>query len=322
MLRELREILEHPPERITSAKEKVGRFLDRITKINVPGIGGIEVTERKSEAQWRKPADELLKLLAESDLPLLFLLDEFPTFLKLVAKKKSREEVEAVLNWFRAARHDLKDHQVRFLVTGSIGLKGVVREFGLAPAVNEFDTHEIPPLTDPEALGLLESLAHDNGLRLDLAGRREILRLLGANWPILLQLFISEIQEGEFPTSPTKQELAALYRDRLVHGSRNQYCDGMYDRLKEVFSPTECQLAREILKAACCAAEGLSREKFEDIHARLVPDSAHRLVAAHELDQVLDTLKHDGYLLQQTSGPQLTRFASNILRDFWRRKTA
>jgi hypothetical protein len=321
MVGELRKIMEQPQSKVAWAREKLTRVLDRIRKIELPLVGTIEMSQDKAIAAWRKPADQFLGLLAEEDVPALFLLDEFPTFLKLVAKKGKREEVEAVLNWFRAARHALKDRHARFLVTGSIGLKGVVRGLGLAPAVNEFDTHEIPPLTDTEADGLLATLAIDNGLPLGAKGRSQILKLLGANWPILLQLFISEIQDGEFIKAPTAKELDRIYHERLVHGSRNQYCDGMFDRLKEIFSPSESQLAREILKAACRNADGLSRDDFEAAHERLVSEPSHRALT-DELDQVLDTLKHDGYLLQQTEGKQLTRFASNILRDFWLRKTS
>jgi len=326
MLSELRKAIEQPASKISwateKATEKIAAFLDRIRKIDLPTLGGIEIDKPKAQPAWRKPADEFLSVLCESDVPALFLLDEFPTFLKLVAKKTSRDEVEAVLNWFRAARHALKHSPARFLVTGSIGLKGVVKGLGLAPAINEFDTHEIPPLAEEEALGLLEKLAADNKLALDLPGRRHILKLLGANWPILLQLFIVEIQDCQFPQPPTLSDLDQLYHERLVHGVRNQYCDGMYDRLKDIFAAGECQLAREILRATCRAPGGLSRDDFEAIHARLIPEPAHRSLVADELDYVLDTLKHDGYLLQQTTGKQLTCFGSNILRDFWLRKTA
>jgi len=263
-----------------------------------------------------------MELLSGADAPILFLLDEFPTFLKLVAKQRSRDEVEAVLNWFRAARHELKDKQVRFLVTGSIGLKGVVRSLGLAPAVNEFDPHEIPPLNDAEALGLLEKLAKDNSIPLDLRGRRKILVLLGANWPILLQLFISEIQEGEFTKPPTAKQLETIYHGRLVNGSRNQYCEGMFDRLKDAFTESERRLAREILKVTCRSVDGLGRPDFDAIHLRIDPQLSALASGIEELDHVLDTLNHDGYLLQVNTGPRLTRFGSNILRDFWLRKTA
>ena len=82
-------------------------------------------------------------------------------------KKTSRDEVEAALNWFRSARHELSDSSARFLVTGSIGLKSVVRRLGLSPTINDFDVREIPPLKEAEALDLLQRLAADNDVPLD-----------------------------------------------------------------------------------------------------------------------------------------------------------
>jgi uncharacterized protein len=321
MVSELRKVLEQPASLAAHLKARTATLLSGIKTIEVPYIASVELSASEGVSKWRKPADEFLKVIGGADVPILFLLDEFPTFLKLVAKKRSRDEVEAVLNWFRAARHDLKDKQVRFLVTGSIGLKGVVRNLGLTPTLNEFDTHEIPPLTEAEALGLLETLARDNGIPLDLRGRRKILSLLGANWPILLQLFVSEIQEGEFRKPPTAKQLDAIYRERLVNGSRNQYCDGMFDRLKDVFTDSERRLAREILKAVC-RADGLSREDFDAMHFKLDPELSHHASGIEELDHVIETLKHDGYLLQENSGKRLTCFGSGILRDFWLRKTS
>ncbi len=320
MLDKLRKALKRPKGWTSRATEKATALLSRIEKLEVPGVGGVELGTRSPG--WRKPADEFMELLSGADVPILFLLDEFPTFLKLVAKQRSRDEVEAVLNWFRAARHELKDKQVRFLVTGSIGLKGVVRSLGLAPAINEFDPHEIPPLSDTEALGLLEKLAKDNNIPLDVRGRRKILGLLGANWPILLQLFVSEIQEGEFTKPPTDRQLETIYHGRLVNGSRNQYCEGMFDRLKDAFTESERRLAREILKVTCRSVDGLGRPDFDAIHLRIDPQLSALASGIEELDHVLDTLKHDGYLLQVNTGTRLTRFGSNILRDFWLRKTA
>jgi len=299
-----------------------GAFLKRIEQINVMGQG-IKLTAATASSQpWRKLADEFLALLKETDAPFLFLLDEFPAFLTLVARKSAREEVEAVLNWFRSARHELLDGAPRFLVTGSIGLKGVVRRLGLTPSINDFDVLDIPPFGDDEALKLLARLAEDNHAPLDDKGRRHVLRLLGANWPILLQLFICEIQDAGFKKAPAKAQLDRLYRERIVGGNRNEYCDGMMSRLKQAFSESEGRLAREILKNLCRSEGGVTREAIEAIHARLVPEAAHRALLGDELDYVLDTLKHDGYLLQETGGGQRTRFASNILRDYWLRKTS
>jgi hypothetical protein len=312
--------LDQPAHKLPWLKEKGAEFLKRLERIEFHGVK-IELSGSKEPA-WRPAADDFLRLLKESDAPLLFLLDEFPAFLNLVVKRTSRDEVEAALNWFRSARHELSDSSARFLVTGSIGLKSVVRRLGLSPTINDFDVREIPPLKDAEALDLLQHLAADNNVPLDEPGCRHILQLLGANWPILLQLFVSEIQDEAFTKPPTPSALGRLYRERLVAGSRNKYCDNMFDRLKDIFSESECRLAREILRTLCRAPRPFSRGDLEGLHACLIPQDAHRSLLADELDYVLDALKHDGYLLQAAGGGQRTGFASHILRDYWRRKTS
>jgi hypothetical protein len=131
--------------------EKSTNFLNRIEELKVMGQGIKLAPTKDKSAEWQPIADKLIQVLQETNAPILFLLDEFPVFLNLIARKHPHEEVEALLNWFRAARHDLVDLAPRFLVTGSIGLKGVVRRLGLSPTINDFQTLEIPPLTATES---------------------------------------------------------------------------------------------------------------------------------------------------------------------------
>ena len=320
MVRAIRVALNKPEPKLAWIKSKGKEFLNRMASIKFP-VGEIELNAPMADHAWRLVADDLQALLNESGAPLLFLLDEFPVFLNLVAGKSSREEVEAVLNWFRALRTE-PNVSFRFLVTGSIGLKAVVRRLGLAPSINDFDTLEIPPLEESEALELVCCLAKDNAIVLSKKNPGQILRLLGANWPILIQLFVSEIQDANFRTPPTALQLTGLYQSRLVNDGRsNEYCSGMFTRLKVVFTASECRLAREILKQLCASARGLSREEFETIHARLIPDAAQRSLQDDDLENVIEVLKHDGYVLRENEGECRTRFASNILRDYWRFKT-
>jgi hypothetical protein len=300
------------------------RFLKRIESLNVGGVG-IQLAPAAAK-NWRPIADAFLELLAHSEVPILYLLDEFPWFLDLVAKQSSPAEAAAVLAWFRHARLELADQPARFLVTGSIGLDGLVRRLGLSPTINDFDPIEIPPLKEVDALEFLERLAHDEEVRLSEKGRRTILRLLGTNWPILLQLFVSEIQEWQTDEdrkrAPTDAELRRIYQDCLVNGNRNKYCSEMWDRIPKVFATSEARLAREILKELRLLPAGLTGQEIEMIHARLVPDAEHRAHVAPELDYVLDTLRHDGYVVRTAENERRTRFASNILRDYWIHRSA
>ena len=115
----------------------------------------------------------------------------------------------------------------------------------------------------PKPLTSSSASLRDNDVPLDEAGCRHILQLLGANWPILLQLFVSEIQDEAVTKPPTPSALDQLYRERLVGGSRNEYCDNMFDRLKDIFNESECRLAREILRTLCRAPRPFSRGDLE-----------------------------------------------------------
>lgn len=296
-------------------------LLARIEKLEVLGNGITLTPARSNSDAWRPLADEFQKLLQDADLPIYFLLDEFPWYLGHLARKHTAEEVEAVLNWFRSARQNLAGGKTRFLVTGSIGLEGLLRRIGLSPAANDFDTIEIPPLNDDEALDFLMQLSNGEHIPLSEAAGRRILKLMGANWPILLELFMSELQDKELKKSPTMPELKNLYEVRMVRGSRNKYCQEMFTRLskEELFSPTERRIAIETLKRLT-SQPAVGGSDLESIHSKIVPDERVRSVTGDELGFVIDTLRHDGYLLRRDDGQY--QFASNILRDYWIHRTA
>lgn len=296
-------------------------LLARIEKLEVLGNGITLTPARSNSDAWRPLADEFQKLLQDADLLIYFLLDEFPWYLGHLARKHTAEEVEAVLNWFRSARQNLAGGKTRFLVTGSIGLEGLLRRIGLSPAANDFDTIEIPPLNDDEALDFLVQLSNGENIPLSEAAGRRILKLMGANWPILLELFMSELQDKELKKSPSTPELKDLYEVRMVRGSRNKYCQEMFTRLskEELFSPTERRIAFETLKRLT-SQPAVGGSDLESIHSKIVPDERVRSVTGDELGFVIDTLRHDGYLLRRDDGQY--QFASNILRDYWIHRTA
>ncbi len=323
MLKETKKLLQTSPDKLSWLKHTGRGAASVLKRIEEISLSGIKLTPGQPAVDaWEPIADEFLALLREHELPIIFMLDEFPWFLGHVAANHSSAEVDATLNWFRKVRQELADGPTRFLVTGSIGLTGLLRRLGLSPAANDFDSIDIEPLTDKEAMLFLEERAEGERIVLSLAARRRILERLGVGWPLLLGIFLSEIQDHAAEKGPSIRDIDRLYEDRMVRGSRNKYCQEMFTRLTkpEMFSSSERRLAQEILRDLCRSDQAFGHGDFDAIHARLVPDAAHRSQLATELDYVMETIRHDGYLVRQRDG--LHTFASHILRDFWLHHTA
>ncbi|MCW1924497.1 hypothetical protein OKA05_18165 [Luteolibacter arcticus] len=127
--------------------------LSAIRGIETVSIAGNEIRLAKG-SDWKKPAEAFLKQLTQHDGRITFLLDEFPILVDAAAKQ-DRDDCEAMLRWFREWRQRTADSGIRFLVTGSIGLANVVRRHNFADTVNDFDSLDLPPLTETDALKLI-----------------------------------------------------------------------------------------------------------------------------------------------------------------------
>lgn len=330
MLAESKRVLETPPEKISwlrQAGRQVAAVVKRIDQITVLGQGIKLAPGQSAVRDWQPVADQFLELLKEHQLPIYFMLDEFPWFLGHVATNHTSAEVDAALNWFRKLRLELTDMPARFLVTGSIGLKGLLRRLNLTPAANDFDNIEIEPLTDSDAMEFLRELSVGENLNLPEEVRRRMLERLGVGWPLLLATFLAEVQDDREGLAISVEDIDRLYDDRMVRGNRNKYCEEMFSRVTkpELFSNSERRLAQEILRDLCRASKGFGLDELAAIQSRMVPDASHRALLTGELDFVIETLIHDGYLYRRKdSNPAQDgrlEFASKILRDYWRYHT-
>lgn len=329
MLAEVKRNLESPPTEgwLKQAGSRAVAALKRVDEISLLGAKIKLAQGQPAVSDWQPVADQFLGLLKDHQLPIYFLLDEFPWFLGHVAAHHTTADVDAALNWFRKVRLQLTDLPARFLVTGSIGLRGLLRRLNLTPAANDFDTIAIEPFSESESLEFLEGLSAGEKLVVPVEARRRIFERLGVGWPLLLATFLAEVQDHCDEREVTIADVDRIYEERMVRGIRNKYCEEMHSRVakQELFSATERRLSEEILRELCRQPDGFGHDDLAAIHARLVPDETLRSQQAAELDYVVETLIHDGYVYRicepgSARDGRLT-FASNILSDYWRHRT-
>ena len=287
-------------------------------------LAGTKVSFKKDSKDWQKPADALFEQLLKCDGPITFLLDEFPILVDAVAKS-DREECEAMLRWFRELRQRTSDSQIRFLVTGSIGLANVVRRHGFSDTVNDFDSVELPPLSSDDGQQFILTLAEGAGLTLNEEHARQMLALVGNAYPYFLQIFLAEIDDACPPKEGEKRAITSdlitsIYRERIITGPRNKYLPHMWERLERSMPLDEVMIARAILRAIAKQDGGLAREQLAAAAREALPEESG--LDDDALQQVLEVLKHDAYLLQNSDSPYRFSFFSNLLHDYWKRRHA
>lgn len=296
--------------------EKIMGQFNRIESIEASGIG-MKLRESVGD-NWKRTAEMFLHKLTKMEHRVLFLLDEFPILVKQIEKQEG--DVENMLRWFRDWRQDYKTDRIKFLVTGSIGLDNVARKMGLEDTINDFNTISLPPLTKKEAIEFMEKLSQDNGFQLSLRAKTTILEYLGPPWPYFLQIFLAEIKNRQDRENIklTSETIKRIYHEHMVFGPKNKYLSHMFGRLREIFSHDELRLGRAVLKECAQKPAGITRSDIQKIHRRTIKDNMLR--DEEQMDYVMDVLKHDGYLIQDVYGEQKTKFFSNMLKDYWKRR--
>jgi uncharacterized protein len=283
------------------------------------GIFGVDFNQA-AETDWGQAAGALLQALIEEQNPVLIMIDEFSVFVNSLARR-SPAEAEKMLRWFREWRQRLVDTKVRFLLTGSIGIDTVLRRLNLGDTVNDCRPIEMSPPTSDVAREFLLARAKENDIPVTDETVSEVLRLIDPHWYYPLQIFLVEIQTWARRNGrePALDDLRGIYEDELVRKG-NENLKHMWDKLSEIFDPLDARFAEALLKDLSKNSIGFSRDEMQRIHLRESPtdDPGKRA----DFSFVLNVLRHDGYLIQDTRGEQRTRFASNLLRDYWSRQHA
>jgi len=253
---------------------------------------------------WQSKGQHLLKDLQQVDQPIWFLLDEFPIMIDQIAKTHGLPLAEAALHWVRSLRQQ-PDSKERLLLTGSIGLDGILRKHGIRGVANDLRREELKPLSFEEALAFTLKLTSDNQINLSEDLARDYLQRLGAGlWPFLIQLFVAELQDHNTqPTSPA--DIERIFHT-IARSKRNQYAANMWDRLRDIFTDAEQTIARALLKLIAAQPTGIAPDQ---LRGQLLQ------FETNDFEYVLDVLQHDGYLTETDNGNIC--FFSNLLRDYW-----
>ncbi|MCB2188796.1 MAG: ATP-binding protein [Deltaproteobacteria bacterium] len=291
---------------------------DRVDSLN---YGDLSITLRKDLAgrSWQQKGQQILKLLAQQDRPVVLFIDELPILLSKMLRgpegqvsREGRREVEALLSWLRARS---LEHQGKliFVLAGSIGLEPVLNLAGLSANLNTFTPFILEAWDNPTALGCLAALAANYRLTLPPGVPEAMLALLGCFIPHHVQMFFhhlrSDCRHREMDAC-TGEDVSRVYRERMLRAQGQMSLAHMEERLTNNLPKELAALALDLLTQAA-------------VMNRLTPGAIQALSRRHtslenqttNLAFLLGMLEHDGYLKPQ--GEDFV-FVSHLLRDWWK----
>jgi uncharacterized protein len=293
--------------------EGIGNVFGRVGKVEVGATSlGLELTQAVGD-DWQKVGDRMFRLLRDLECPCLVAIDEFPIFVRrLLGQDNGGDRTRLLLDWFRSLRIDteIAEADVHFLLAGSIGLDAVVNRVAMSGTINDLRTFRLGELPDEQADALLVDLSRGESFDLPEPIRRRILELITWRIPYHLQLMFDQLlRSSRFE----KRELGAALVDEafeaLLGPESRKHFAHWEERIKDtLISPQERDLMKALLAAAARDPKGFADDTAAQLRQQHAP--------SEELAPVLLALEHDGYLTRQNDR---WRFASSLLREWWRR---
>jgi len=274
-------------------KEAFANVLERVEEVDL-GEVGVKIRSGLTGGNWIDKGDQIFRILANSEKPVLLMLDEVPIMVNYMLKgdefkmtPERRARADEFLSWLRK---NTIEHQgkVRTIISGSIGLEPILRQARLSATVNHFLPFELKPWDEDTSIGCIKALANEYDVSLEDSVPEEMVKLLGCCIPHHVQMFFSHIND-------------------LCKRKGNMKCSVLEMVLgKELFT-----LAVDMLTEA--AVTGcLTKEAIAALQNEYTLEEADIVEAQKE---VIWVLEHDGYIQQSKNGYV---FVSRLLRDWWR----
>ncbi len=296
----------------------VERFRDNVERLNLSEFG---ITLRAGlTGEWQRKGDELMNVLASSDVPVLLLIDEAPILINRILKgadyvitPERRKDADLFLSWLRdnSTRHQGK---IRIVLSGRIGLEPILRQGRLSATLNNFEPFELKPWDENTACGCLEALAAEYSLDFESGVPKRMVEMLGCCIPHHVQMFFRHAHDWcirQQRNRISSQDVHTVYNTELLSIRGHAELTHYEERLKLVLGDEIFPMALELLTETAVVGQ-LTAEAAGTI-ARTYKFCSMPVGEAQR--QILEVLEHDGYIERREDH---YRFVSKLLRDWWK----
>lgn len=296
-------------------------LVEGIEEVSIGEIG-VKLRAGLTSASWSEKGDALFSILANSELPVLLLIDEVPLMVNRMLKGEDfritperKARVDEFMSWLRK---NSIEHQgkIRIVLSGSIGFEPILRQARLSATINNFQPYDLKPWDNKTAIGCLRALSAEYEIQFKDDAEKEMVRRIGCCIPHHVQMFFSHVYDrckrrGRMDFFP--DEVNDIYESEMLGIRGHAELTHYEERLKLVLGPELFTMALEMLTETAVTGN-LTRgalsaiQKGYEFGERSVQDAS---------EEILRVLEHDGYII---SGKNGFEFESYLLRDWWRKR--
>lgn len=282
------------------------RFKQVLSGASVGNLGDVV-----GKIDHRELLEALVKLLNDQGQPSLILIDELALFFQSLAKRDP-QRAQSLLYHLRGLREAYGN--VRWFLTGSVGLDAVSRRHGLEGAILGLEPMPLEPFTAEEANSFVDEVF----LRVPALTRfrfapgalEHFIEELGWLSPYHIEQLLKLIKPvGTPPIAEIEQVDAAL--GEILSPMRRLHFSPWEEHVKKNFEPNESQLMCRILDILCDHTDG---EMEVSILTNIIPGGS-TLPTRRQVKNALTALEVDAYL---TRDGDRWKFRSGLLRRYWK----
>ena len=308
---------------LTRLRSGMAELLGRMTSVTVAGASvnlGAAV-----QGDWSQLANQALVQMGQANGRWLVYVDELPIFLYSVLKADATGGVQRVrrfLDWFRNDVRGLAGcRQIRWLVTGSVGLDTLTQRHGMSDTINSLKHEVLAPFTAEQALALVAALSDRYRMSLSARQRQRLIDEVQWPQPYYLQLVFHHLRRvvAEHPTATIERSIERAVEAAVQPGSDNDF-HHWEQRLLTQLGQVDGAHAQALLTLAAQRPEGRRVESLLAALQARMPDDTED-VQRHKFIELRDILVRDAYWAAH-DGADGRRYAFRLelLRRWWQRR--
>jgi hypothetical protein len=262
---------------------------------------------------WQPISSQIVSALREERAKMLLTIDELPYLLAKLLEGNKDRGVQQV-NDLLAALREWRGAGLKMVLTGSIGMAGLARQYGFSnDHVNDLSDFTVPPLTEEEARGFVVAATHERS-----AGRwtdehtEAVLREAGVFYPCFL---VKGLLAIGIDHPPPPSEFHEIFADRVRPELHDSFLGQFNRRFKQYRAlPDDARriaivpMLKQVMQAG---PDGCDQSAL----TASVGDPFDVIDAA----DFLSVLQEDGFLsyTEARGGARVWRPASSLVRLWW-----